>query len=329
MKNVVIFGATGNVGVYVVDYLKNNLNLNFYNIIAIGRKNTSFFKKQNLEYYQVDIQNKESFKSLPKPDIVVHLAGVLPAYLKEDSNSSYITTNVLGTFNILEYCRNGNAQKILYSQSYADINANIDVNPILHPYAVRNYKYSGDHALYIFSKNMAVDMIEYYHQTYGINNIILRLPNIYLYHPETTYFVDGITKIIPYRYMINRAIRGEPIEIWGNPKKAKDIVYVKDFAQMIYRAILSNVESAIYNVGTGIATTLDDQVKGIISVFSKPQKVSKIIYNSNKCDALSYIMDIENAKKELNYRPKYDYISYLKDYKYEMEENRFGELWNK
>lgn len=27
MKNVVIFGATGNVGVYVVDYLKNNLNL--------------------------------------------------------------------------------------------------------------------------------------------------------------------------------------------------------------------------------------------------------------------------------------------------------------
>ena len=40
-------------------------------------------------------------------------------------------------------------------------------------------------------------------------------------------------------------------------------------------------------------------------------------------------MDISNAKEELHYEPKYDYISYLEDYKKEMQEKRFQELWGR
>jgi UDP-glucose 4-epimerase len=115
----------------------------------------------------------------------------------------------------------------------------------------------------------------------------------------------------------------------GDPILAKDIVYVKDFAQMVYKALLANNDGGIYNVGTGQVVSLEDQIKGIIEVFSPEGRKSKIIPRPEKPNARSFIMDIENAKADLGYNPQFDYINYLKDFKKEMELDRFAELWAK
>ena len=39
-------------------------------------------------------------------------------------------------------------------------------------------------------------------------------------------------------------------------------------------------------------------------------------------------MDIENAKRDLGYEPRYSYIDYLRDFKIEMQKNRFADLWD-
>ena len=127
--------------------------------------------------------------------------------------------------------------------------------------------------------------------------------------------------------MIDKAIKGEDIEIWGNPNAFKDIVYVKDFCQMVFKALFAEVDGGTYNVGTGIATTLRQQIEGKIQVFSPKDSPSKIIERPEKSTFTSFVMDIENAQSDLGYSPKYDYISYLEDYKYEMEQNRFDGLW--
>ena len=44
---------------------------------------------------------------------------------------------------------------------------------------------------------------------------------------------------------------------------------------------------------------------------------------------MQYVMDIENAKQELGYQPRYDYIGYLRDYKLEMELKRFDEAFQR
>ena len=131
-----------------------------------------------------------------------------------------------------------------------------------------------------------------------------------------------------YRRLIYQAMRGEDIEIWGDPERMRDMVYVKDCTQIISLCFdVEDAESGVYNVGTGIGTTLKEQIKGIIDVFSPADHPSAIHYRPEKNDAPQYIFDISKTKKNLGYQPHYSYIEYLKDFKKEMLEQNFSKLW--
>ena len=329
-KKVVIFGATGNTGAYLTEYCLENLDLKEFEVIAVGRRKTDFFSQYGIKYYSVDITDKREFDKLPKENIyaVIHLSAVLPAYMEGYHPKQYLDTNIIGTFNVLEYCRITNTDRILYPQSEGDLSGYWGKEIIIKPDFPRKFNFKGDHAMYVISKNTAVDMIEHYHQTYGIKNFIFRCPTIYAYTPNQYFYVDGIKKVLAYRHLMNQAMLGEPIEMWGNPSKAKDIVYVKDFCQMLCKAITVERESGFYNVGTGVSVTLKDHIEGIIEVFSPKNKKSKIILCPDKPDSREFIMDISNAKEELGYKPKYYYMDYLKEFKKEMQINRFKELRN-
>ena len=327
-KKIVIFGATGNTGAYLTEYCLDNLDLNEFEVIAVGRKKTHFFEKIGAKYYRVDITNEDDFKKLPTEEIyaVVNLAAVLPAYMEGYKPEEYIQTNIVGAFNILEYCRKVNADRILYPQSEGDLSGYWGKEILLKPDMPRKFSFKGDHALYVISKNTAVDMIEHYHQEYGIKSFIFRCPTIYAYTPNEYFYVDGKKRILAYRHLMNQALKGEPIEMWGDPTKAKDIVYVRDFCQMLFKAMFTSKDHGIYNVGTGIGVTLKEQIEGLIEVMSPENKKSIIIECPEKPDSREFIMDITNAKEDLGYEPKYYYLDYLKDFKKEMELNRFKEL---
>ena len=329
MKKIVLFGATGNTGMYFADYCAKHLDASEYELIAVGRKNTNWFNDNGIKYVQVDVSREDDFAKLPTQDLyaVVNLAGILPAYLKEYDPFKYIDTNVSGGVRVLEYARKNGADRALYAQTWAEMAGYWGKEDVLSPKMERKLCYTGDHAFYAITKSMVVETMEHYHQEFGLKNFVFRLPNIYLYNPERFYYVDGIKKPIAYRYMIDRAIAGETIEMWGNPDAFKDIVYVKDFCQMMFKALFADVDGGTYNVGTGIKTTLRQQIEGMVEVFSPKDNPSKIIEYPDKPTFTSFVMDIENARKDLGYEPEYDYISYLRDYKREMELNRFAGLW--
>ena len=190
-------------------------------------------------------------------------------------------------------------------------------------------RFTGDHAFYAITKSMVVDTMEHYKQEYGLKNFVFRLPNVYLYHPEKYYYVDCVKKPIGYRYMIDKAAAGDTIEMWGDPDAFKDILYIKDLCQMMYKALFAQVDGGTYNAGTGIRTTLREQIEGIIDVFSPKEHMSNIVEKPEKSSFTSFVMDIENAKKDLGYKPEFSYIRYLEDYKKEQKLNRFAELWRK
>ena len=324
-EKIIVIGSAGNIGMYFIDYLNQNLDLNKYEIIATGTREEYPYDFYNGKYIQLNINNKEDFSKLPNKNVraVVDLAGVLPAYLEKDDPNKYIDVNIKGTLNILEYCRQTNVDRILYTQTWADLNGYLKDKKPLKPDWPRKPIRTGDHAIYAVTKCAAVDLIECYHHMYGIKNFIFRLPNIYEYSPEIYYYVDGEKKYISYRYMIQKAIKGEDIELWGNPNLGKDVVYIKDLCQMMFKVIFIDRDTGVYNAGTGIKTTMREQIEGIIEVFSPKNKPSKIIECPEKRDCDDFVMDIENAKEELGYEPKYNYLEYLKDYKKEMELNRF------
>lgn len=331
MKKIVVFGASGNIGAYFIDYCIQNLDLSKYEVIAVGRKSTEYYEKNRIKYVQVDICNAENFKRLPVDDIyaVVNIAGVLPAYCKDNNPFAYIDTNINGGVRILEYARKCNADRVLYTQTWSDQGGYWGKEEVLSPQMPRKLVYKGDHAFYAITKTMICETMEYYKQEYGIKGFVFRLPNVYLYHPEQHYYVDGVLKPIGYRYMIERAIRGEDIEMWGNPNAFKDILYVKDLCQLMYKALFADVDGGTYNAGTGIKTSLAEQIEGMIQVFSPKDRRSRIVERPEASSFISFVMDIDNARNDLGYEPEYTYLKYLEDYKKERQLKRFDELWEK
>lgn len=324
MKKILVFGASGDIGRYFIEYFKKYYSGNEYEVIAIGTRTTNFFKYHSIRYIQLDITNKMEFDKLPKNVFaVVDLAGIMPARMNGYNPFKYIDVNITGTLNILEFCRINKVDRILFAHSFGDIKDYGENEVVLKVDMQRKFSFTTDHSIYIMSKNFAVDMIENYHLLYGLKRFIFRLPTIYLYSPNDMYYVDGEIKRIGYRILIDRAIKGEPLEVWGDPNRVKDMVYVKDFCQMIYKALFVDRNNGFYNVGTGVGITLLDQIKGIIAVFSSEDHKSDIIMCPEKTNAPQYIMDITPAREELEYEPKYDYISMLKDFKVEMEKNTY------
>lgn len=320
---IVVFGASGNTGTYFIKYFLENNKDKKYEIVAVGTRATDKFEKMGVKYFQVDITKKEDFEKLPK-DVyaVVDLAGAMPARMEGHNPQYYIDVNITGNLNILEYCRENNVDRILFAQSFGDIKDYGETELVLKADMPRKFSFKSDHTIYVMTKNFMVDMMENYYEMYGLKKFVFRLPTIYLYSPIDYYYVDGVKRQIGYRLLIDRAIKGEPIEVWGDSTRVKDMVYVKDFCQMLYKALFVQREKGYYNVGTGVGTSLLEQIKGMVDVFGEDDKKSQIVLHPEKPNAPQYIMDITPAEKELGYSPKYDYISMLEDIKLEMKKAR-------
>lgn len=330
MKKIVVLGATGNTGAYLVDDLCRYSEELGYQVIAAGRRETRFFDRYGIEYCQVDIADRDSLHSLPMENVhaVILLAGLLPAHMDGYSAEAYIRVNGIGALNVLEYCREVGADRILYAQTISDVLGGVTQDdPVIHPYDTRNVIMTGDHAVYALSKCPAVDLIKHYQAEFGLKGFVFRLPTVYAYKPDPTWCVDGKRKMLGYRLLMDKAMKGEPLEIWGNPTCAKDVVNVKDFCQLLRKAsTCEGVDGGTFNVGTGVGTTTEEWVRGIAQVFNPVGKKSEITYRPEMPDGPSFVMDIDNCRKLLGYEPEYRFIDFLKDFKEEMSLNKFAEL---
>ena len=326
MKKVIVLGATGSLGTYFVDYLADQ----GVEVIACGRKTEvkKYYHSRNIEYISLDITKQDDFSKLPQEGVsaIVLISGAMPSRMEGYKPHAYLEVNALGTLNVLEYARKTGVEKFLFTQSHSDVAGHWNTGEIIKPNAPRILNFKGDHAIYIISKNTAVDLIEHYRQDYGLKTFIFRLPTIYLYRPILEMFVNGKNVPIGYRYFIDKAMKSEPIEIWGDPSVSKDIVYVQDFNQMLYKALLSKLNKGFYNVASGNSTTLEDQIRGVIKVFSPKDKPSEVVYRPEKNNQNSYHYDIQNAIDELGYNPDFDYVAMLQDMAKEMKGNRFEHL---
>ena len=328
MKKIVVFGATGNVGSYMVKYMKEYFSGSDFEVIASGRRETNFFEKLEIPYFSVDITKPEDFSKLPTENVfaVVHLAAIIPAYMVGYKPEQYLQANIIGTWNVLEYCRKIRADRILFSTTVFDISLHVNGNLPLKSDLPKKFSYTDDHAVYVISKNACIEFIEHYHQKYGLKNFIFRFPSIYSYSPNRYYFPNGVKTLRPFYLFIDKAMKGEPIELWGDPNYSTDMCHVYDCSQIFCKAIESNLSGGLYNVGTGIPITLKEKIEAIIKIFSPSENSSQIIYRPEKSNSGGFLMDVTKTRADLGYEPVYDIEKLLLDYKEEMKINRFAEL---
>lgn len=322
MKRIVIFGATGTVGSYASIYFKKI----GFDVIAIGRRKSDngYFSKYNIPYYSCDISKKENFDHLPleESEAVFHFAGIMPAKMEGYNKNEYIESIITGTLNVLEYSLKINNKRFVFSQSISDVLYKFgSLDPIL-PDVEMKFPLTGDHSIYSICKNTAVNLIQHYAAEYKFKHFILRFPTIYAYRKSPYYYVDGKERWLAYRYLINQAQNALPIEVWGEASNRKDMVYIKDLLQILEGTLISNYLGGIYNVGTGVGTSLDEFINAIIDVFSPKDKKSKKIYLTEKKASPQFILDINKTKNELNYEPKFiSPEAWLTDFKIYLEKD--------
>lgn len=329
---VIVIGATGFIGMYTVEALLKSGK----KVIAAGRNCTigAQLEKMGATFIQLDITNEKDFEKLPTEGVeaVILLAGLLPANttadLKDTENAAdYFKVNVLGSINVLEYCRRNGIKKVVGNCSYGDVAGAWRKGYAITEDEPRNFHFTGDHAVYVISRNACNDVMEYYNQQHGMQCAWFRFPPVYGVGPHGTIYVNGKAYKSGIATFIDNAKEGKDIELWGDPGIERDIIYVKDVATAYCMAIESDKSYGLYNMTSGTALTLEDQAKAVIQVFGK-DRGSRLVYCPEKPNNTpSFLFSMEKAKRDFGFVPQFtNYLDMMEDYKKEMESGRWDVL---
>jgi UDP-glucose 4-epimerase len=331
---ILVIGATGFIGMYTVDRLVSSGK----EVVATGRNRALGKKLEEMgaTFIPLDITVPGDFDALPKEGVegIILPAGLLPANATadldaEDNAADYFEVNVIGLINVLEWARKHGIKKVISTCSYSDVSGAWGKDYAITEDEPRDFKFTGDHAMYVISKNAANDVMEYYNQQHGMRCSCFRFPPVYGVGPHGTIMVNGKPYKSGIQTFIEKAEAGEDIELWGNPHISRDIVYVKDVARAFEMALASDKTYGLYNMTSGVGLDLEDQAKAVIDVFG-PDKGSKIVYRPDKPNNTpSFLYSMEKAKRDFGFVPEFtDYHAMMVDYKEELESGRWDDLAN-
>lgn len=331
-KPVLVFGAAGFIGTYLIDELiRQDHQVIASDISSIGEK---YYRENNIPYVQVDITNKDDFERLSNTsyDTVIHLAALQPANFSGThfTPTDYININVNGTLNILEFCKKAAVKKIIYASSHRNTSGLWSKNAAIKESDGRSLQYDGEYSMFSISESAAQDLVEFYSANYGLKGLIFRLPPVYGFGPHLEIFKNGIPVKTGFQTFIENAMNCKPIEVWGDSSVGRDIIYVKDVVSAFVKAIANDQAKGLYNIASGYRLTLREEVETIARVFwgdeTRPV-IKELPEKPHRMD--SFLYDNTRAKQELEWEPKYSFEKMLIDYNEELQRNRFGFLIEK
>ena len=233
-----------------------------------------------------------------KPEIIIHLAA-LPLADMSDTHTEEATSTILqGTINILEVLRETDfVKRFIYTSSsmvYGDFQYTpTDENHPKNPKDV----YGG--------VKLAGEIItESFCRRYGIKFTIIR--------PSAVYGPTDVNRRVS-QIFIDNAIKGKELILHDGGVAKLDFTYVKDIAHGFVLAALSrNAEGEIFNITTGNARSLKEYAE-ILKIYFPDLKIKE----ESQTDFIRPkrgTLDISKAKKLLDYEPKYNLESGIKEY---------------
>jgi UDP-glucose 4-epimerase len=162
---IVVFGAAGFIGTYLTDQLiKDGYCVIASDLSEIGE---AYYRRCGIPYHRIDITRSGDFATLPNKGIeaVVHLACVQPANVSQEAYdpADFVRVNVLGTLNILEFCRLNKVPKIVYACSHRNTQGMWPQKagePIRESDG-RSIKFTGEYAMFSISESAAADCGEH------------------------------------------------------------------------------------------------------------------------------------------------------------------------
>jgi UDP-glucose 4-epimerase len=331
-RMIVVIGAGGFIGTYLVDALMaEGLDVVAVDVNDVAREH---YASQGVSFVRMDITRPGDFDQLPSAgvDAVVDVACLQPVDVSEEAYeaSEYIRVNVIGTLNILEYCRRSGAGKVIYTISHRGVQGLWDRGEVITEEATKALKFTGEYTMFSISECAAVDCVWHYAAAYGLQGVVLRLPPVFGYGPHLEGYREGKPVKAGFAVFIDRAIKGQTIELWGDVESSRDIVYVKDVVSAIGLALAKEEASGLYNIASGVQASLRQEAEEIARVFSPEANRSPIVFRPELPNAVEpFAYDITKAGRELGWFPRYHLREMFEDIKEEMASGRFDYLVEK
>lgn len=328
-KQILVFGAAGFIATYLIDELLNQGHkVTATDISDVGRV---YYENKKVNYVNVDITKKHDFEALDnnKYDAVIHLAACQPANVSQEKYNprDYININVIGTLNILDFCKQNQVGKIIYASSHRNTQGLWSASQAIREEDGRGIKYDGEYAMFSISESAAQDCVMHYQAQFGLKGVIFRLPPVYGYGPHTEIYKDGKPIKTGFQIFIEKAMACQPLEIWGNADVGRDVIYVKDVVSAFIKAIDHPTVSGLFNITSGTYLTLREQAEIIATQFWGSNTKPIIIERPEKTNGMdSFLYDISKAKSELSWGPMFTFSDMLIDYQIEMESKRYEYL---
>lgn len=289
-KKVLVTGGAGFIGSHLVSDLVQLKN----NVVVID--NLSSGKKEHVhpkaKFYKADIRNKKISAIFKKenPQVVFHFAAQPLVDVAYKNPFETIETNVMGTVNVLEICRNMPTIKSMVVVSSDKAYGTAEALPYKENSALR-----GSHP-YDASKSAADLLTTTYFKTYGMPIVITRFSNVY--GPGDTNFsrlIPGVAKAI---------IKNEEFLIRSDGKLVREYTYVKDITDGCIKLAQEAVQFAgeAFNFGSKNIFSVIESVEKIEKILGK--KINYKILNIAQNEIPAQYLDWSKAKEKLGWQPK-------------------------
>jgi CDP-paratose 2-epimerase len=317
---VLVTGGCGFLGSHVCEHFKNLGDevvafdsLTKHELIRTGFAverarlyNWNLLKQIGVVLVKGDIRDKKALSEAADDcDYIVHTAAQPAMTISIENPDLDLTTNVMGTFNILELARRRDIPVSVCSTIHVYGNK---INETLLEQATRfvhdpptfdeNHpilqgKITPLHA----SKRSAEIYANAFIDTYGLKASVFRLTG--MYGPRQFGGED-------HGWVANFAIRtvlALPIKVFGTGKQVRDILYATDAAAS-FDAYFRNQKPGIYNIGGGIenSISLSECLELLSEISGRKQKIERL--EKRDMDLWYFVCDISKAKSVLSWEPK-------------------------
>lgn len=288
MKKYLITGGAGFIGSHIAEELSKN----GHHVIVFDNLRTGF--KKNLEGLDVefingDIRDKNLLsKYAQKVTAIFHLAALVSVPESLTNISECIDINTLGTINVLEAAKSYDGCKVVLSSSAA----NYGDDPVLPKKESMIPKPMTPYAISKLDGEYYLDM---YQKQWQIPTVSLRYFNVFgsRQNPDSAY-----AAAVPI--FINKALRNEPITIYGDGNQTRDFIYVKDIVRA--NIFASEKGDSIYNVALGHSTSIIGLAKKIIEITNSK---SPIVFFEERTGDIKHSTADPSKFQQLGFKPLY------------------------
>jgi len=250
---ILVTGGAGFIGSNIVDaYLEQGHDVIVVDDLSSGLK-ANISKK--IAFHQLSITSPQLSDLIAdeKPDVVNHHAAQIDVRKSVEDPAADAQINIIGSLNLLESSRKAGVKKIIFASTGGAIYGEQSEFPApeTHP--------TNPISPYGVAKLCVEKYLGFYKAVYGLNSTILRYANVYGPRQRS----EGEAGVVAI--FSGRLLKQEDLIIFGDGQQTRDYVYVGDVVKCNVAALSDDV-SGVYNVGTGVETSVETLAKELISI---------------------------------------------------------------